>query len=144
MKGIRRARGTLREAKSDVKSVDAYITARPREAQAVLRSVRNAIRKALGGTEEMISYGIPTYKLDGRPVIYFAGWKRHYSLYPATPQVVAALGDDLAPYEVVKGTIRFPLAASVPVRLIARIAKLRAAGVAERARARRAGSTRRR
>jgi uncharacterized protein YdhG (YjbR/CyaY superfamily) len=69
-------------------------------------------------------------------VLYFAGWKKHYSLYPATADLVAAFKDDLAPYEVNdKGTIRFPLFEPVPVRLIARIAKFRAEETAERAKA---------
>jgi uncharacterized protein YdhG (YjbR/CyaY superfamily) len=75
----------------------------------------------------VISYNIPTYKLHGRAVIYFAGWKRHYSLYPVTPRVIAALKADLAPYEISKGTIRFPLSEPVPVNLIGRIAKTKAA-----------------
>ena len=61
------------------------------------------------GAEEVISYHMPAYKLDGRVVLYFAGRKQHYSLYPATGHVVAAFLDDLAPYEISKGTIRFPL-----------------------------------
>jgi uncharacterized protein YdhG (YjbR/CyaY superfamily) len=73
--------------------------------------------------------------LPGGPVLYFAGWKRHYSLYPATDHVVEAFKDDLAPYEVDKGTIRFPFSEPVPVKLIERIAKFRAKEVAEREKA---------
>ena len=80
----------------------------------------------------IISYKIPTYKLHGGPVLYFAGWRQHYSLYPATDQVVAAFKDDLTPYKISKGTIRFPLSERVPVKLIERIAKFRAKEVAER------------
>ena len=69
------------------------------------------------------------------PVLYFAGWKQHYSLYPAGDRVVAAFRDDLASYEINKGTIRFPLSQPVPVKLIERIAKFRAADVAEREKA---------
>jgi uncharacterized protein YdhG (YjbR/CyaY superfamily) len=65
-------------------------------------------------------------------VLYFAGWRQHYSLYPATGLVLAAFKDDLVPYEVNKSTIRFPLSAPVPVKLIERIAKFRAKEVAER------------
>ena len=68
-------------------------------------------------------------------MLFFAGWKQHYSLYPATKRVIDAFKDDLAPYEVRKGTIRFPLTKPVPVRLIGRIAKLRAKEVAERKKA---------
>jgi uncharacterized protein YdhG (YjbR/CyaY superfamily) len=58
-------------------------------------------------------------------LLYFAGWKHHYSLYPATDDLVETFKDDLAPYEVDKGTIRFPLSQPVPVKLIERIAKFR-------------------
>jgi uncharacterized protein YdhG (YjbR/CyaY superfamily) len=119
-------------AKTNYTSVDQYLTSQPEETRAVLTKVRNAIRKAIPRAEETISYQLPTYKLNGRAVIYFAGWKQHYSIYPATAPVVAAFKADLAGYEVSKGTIRFPLAGRVPVRLIAGIAKLRAKEAATR------------
>jgi len=119
-------------AKTDFKSVDEYIASQPEIVQGVLERVRTAIRKAVPGAEEVISYKIPTYKLQGGPVLYFAGWKKHYSLYPATRRVIAEFKDDLAPYEVNKATIRFPLSQPVPVKLIERIAKFRAKEVAER------------
>jgi len=75
---------------------------------------------------------MPVYKLPAGPVLYFAGWKQHFSLYPATATVVAAFKNDIAPYVVHKGTIRFPLAQPVPVKLIARIAKFRAKEVTAR------------
>jgi uncharacterized protein YdhG (YjbR/CyaY superfamily) len=122
-------------AKTDFKSVDEYIASQPETVQGVLERVRNTIRKALPGAEEVISYKIPAYKLHGNPVLYFAGWRQHYSLYPATDHIVAAFKDDLAPYEVNKGTIRFPLSQPVPAKLIGRIAKVRAQEVNEREKA---------
>ena len=122
-------------AKTDFKSVDEYIASQPESVQGVLERVRSTIRKALPGAEEVISYKIPTYKLQGSSVLYFAGWRRHYSLYPANDHVVTAFKDDLAPYEVHKGTIRFPLSQPVPVKLIGRIAKFRAKEVVEREKA---------
>ncbi len=122
-------------AKTDWKSVDEYIASQPKAVQSVLERVRSTIRKAVPGAEEVISYQIPAYKLQGLAVIYFAGWKQHYSLYPATGRLVAAFKDELASYEVSKGTIRFPLSEPVPVRLIGRIAKFRAKEVAERQKA---------
>ena len=120
-------------ARTDFKSVDEYIAAQPDAVQAVLGLVRSAIRKAMPEAEEVISYKIPTYKLNGRAVLYFAGWKQHYSLYPASVPLVAAFEDELASYKVDKGTIRFPLAEPVPVKLIERIAKFRAQEAAIRA-----------
>ena len=90
------------------------------------------MRKALPKAEEVISYQIPAYKLDGRVVAYFAGWKEHYSIYPAQRRLVAAFKERLAPYEVNnKGTIRFPLSERVPVGLIEAIARFRAKEVRE-------------
>ena len=77
-------------AKIKFKSVDEYIASQPQAARGLLKRVRSTIRKAVPEAEEMISYQIPAYKLHGRPVLYFAGWKEHYSLYPATDHVVAA------------------------------------------------------
>jgi len=131
-------------AKTDFKSVDEYIATHPKDVQSILRRVRSTIRKAVPAAEEVISYQIPTYKLHGGPVIYFAGWKQHYSLYPATGRLVAAFKDDLAPYKVSKGTIRFPLSQPVPVKLIERIAKFRAKEAATRARAKLAEPKKRR
>ena len=116
-------------AKSDFKSVDDYIASQPEAVQGVLERVRSTIRKSVPGAEEVISYKIPTYKVQGDPVLYFAGWKQHYSLYPSTARLVAAFKDDLAPYEISKGTIRFPLAEPVPVTLIAALAKFRSTEV---------------
>lgn len=122
-------------AKTDFESVDEYIASQPEAVQGVLKRVRSTIRKAVPAAEEVISYRIPTYKLQGGPVLYFAGWRKHYSLYTATDHVVAAFQDDLASYEVDKGTIRFPLSQPVPAKLIERIARFRAKEVAEREKA---------
>jgi uncharacterized protein YdhG (YjbR/CyaY superfamily) len=118
--------------KTDFKNVDEYIAAQPEAGQAVLGAVRSAIRKALPKAEEVISYKMPAYKLKGAVVLYFAGWKQHYSLYPAGDRLVAAFKNELTPYKISKGTIRFPLGKPVPVKLIERIAKFRATETAKR------------
>jgi uncharacterized protein YdhG (YjbR/CyaY superfamily) len=82
-------------AKTYFKSVDEYIASQPETVQGVIERVRNTIRKASPGAEEVISYKIPAYKLHGNPVLYFAGWRQHYSLYPATDHIVEAFKDDL-------------------------------------------------
>ncbi len=122
-------------ARTHFKSVDEYIASQPEAVQGALKQVRIAILKAVPGAEEVISYKIPAYKLSSGTVLYFAGWKQHYSLYPAGGRVVTAFKEELAPYEVNKGTIRFPLSLPVPVKLIGRIAKFRAKEVAERQKA---------
>jgi uncharacterized protein YdhG (YjbR/CyaY superfamily) len=122
-------------AKTAFKTVDGYIASQPEAVQGILGRVRSTIRKAVPGAEEAISYNIPAYTLPSGPVLYFAAWKKHYSLYPATKGVVAAFKDEFAPYEVSKGTLRFPLSQPVPVKLIGRIAKFRAKEVGERGKA---------
>ena len=130
-------------AKTDFKSVDDYVATHPRDVRAALQRVRSAIRKALPGADEVISYQMPAYKLEGRVVIYFAGWTGHYSLYPATGQLVPSFKEELAPYAVSKGAIRFPLWEPIPVKLIGRIAKFRAKEVAERVKAKAAAPKKR-
>jgi uncharacterized protein YdhG (YjbR/CyaY superfamily) len=117
--------------RTDFQSVDDYIAAQPVPARSVLQRVRATIRKALPDAMEGISYQIPVYKLDGAMVLYFAGFKDHYSIYPATARTVSALRKELAGLLHSKATIRFPLADAIPTRLITRIAKLRAAEAAD-------------
>jgi uncharacterized protein YdhG (YjbR/CyaY superfamily) len=116
-------------ATTDFRSVDEYIAAQPDAVQPVLQQVRDAIRKGLPGADEVISYQIPAFRLGGARVIHMAGWKQHYSLYPASAGLVATFKDELAPYDVEKGTIRFPLTQPVPVDLIERLARFRAGEV---------------
>ena len=119
-------------AKADIKSVDAYIASQPEAARGILAQVRKTIRDSVPGAEEVISYKMPTYKLNGEVVLYFAGWKKHTSLYPATERVLAAFKEELEPYKIHKATIRFPISQPVPVKLIERIARFRAKEVTER------------
>ena len=72
---------------------------------------------------------MPGYKLHGKAMLYFAGFNEHYSLFAASGTFFATLSDEVGGYEVRKGTVRFPLNKRVPVKLIGRIAKLRAAGI---------------
>src|ERR1700688_3948074 len=112
------------------RSVDEYIAVQPEAMRPKLEQVRAAIRKAVPDAVEGIGYRMPRYKLHGKPMLYFAGFKEHYSLFAASGTFFAALEDELRGYELRKGTVHFPLTKAVPVKLISRIAKLRAAGIA--------------
>ena len=117
----------MKTNQSAPKNIDEYIAGFPRSVQTVLKKVRSTIRKAVPGALETISYNMPTYKLNGRGVIHFAGWKEHYSLYPSNARLIAAFRKELGAYEFNdKGTIRFPLSEAVPEKLIAGIARFRA------------------
>ena len=111
------------------RSVDEYIAAQPDAVRKKLEQVRAAIRRAVPEAVEVIGYRIPGYKLHGKPMLYFAGFKEHYSLFAASGTFFADLKDELSGYELSKGTVRFPLTKPVPTKLISRIAKLRAAGI---------------
>lgn len=122
-------------AKTAFSNVDEYLATLPNDLQKVLRRVRRAIRNAVPDAEEIISYQIPAYRIHGSTMLYFAGWKEHFSLYPATGLLTEVLKEELAPYRVSKGTIRFPLSDPVPVALIEKIAEFRASEAAARAKA---------
>jgi uncharacterized protein YdhG (YjbR/CyaY superfamily) len=113
-------------ANANFQSVDDYIDAQAPAVRPVLERVRRAIGKAVPDAEECISYSIPAFRFQGRILLYFAGWKEHYSIYPASDAMLAAFEGELEEYRVSKGTLRFPLDQPVPVKLIARIAKFRA------------------
>jgi uncharacterized protein YdhG (YjbR/CyaY superfamily) len=113
-------------------TIDEYIAVQPAATQIVLERVRRAIGKAVPDAEECISYQIPAFKLHGRVLLYFAGWKEHYSVYPASDAMVAAFPDELEQYRVSKGTLRFSLSERAPVKLIERIANFRAEELAAR------------
>src|SRR6478672_12526677 len=112
------------------RSVEEYIAAQPEAVRPKLEQVRATIRRAVPEAVEGIGYRMPGYKLHGRPLLYFAGFKEHYSLFAASGTFFASLEEELRGYELRKGTVHFPLTKPVPVKLITRIAKLRAAGIA--------------
>ena len=111
-------------------SVDEYIATQPESVRPKLEQVRDAIRRAVPDAVEGIAYRMPGYKLRGKPLLYFAGFKAHYSLFAASGTFIATIAGELSGYELRKGTIQFPLTKPVPVKLISRIAKLRAAEIA--------------
>jgi uncharacterized protein YdhG (YjbR/CyaY superfamily) len=115
---------------SVARSVDEYIAVQPEAVRPKLEQVRATIRRAVPEAVEGIAYRMPGYKLHGKPMLYFAGFKEHYSLFAASGTFFAELEEELKGYELRKGTIHFALDKPVPVKLIRRIAKLRAAGIA--------------
>lgn len=111
-------------AKTNFKNVDQYISTFPEEVQVILEKVRNTIKEIVPKAEETISYQIPTYKTNGKYLVYFAGWKNHISLYPVSISIQGKLKKELAPYKTSKGTIQFPLDKPLPLSLIKKIIKL--------------------
>jgi uncharacterized protein YdhG (YjbR/CyaY superfamily) len=112
--------------------VDAYLASKPRDVRSALERVRNTIRTAVPAAEEGLAYQMPMYTLNGVPLLYFAGWKEHYSLYPVSDALAGTFTRELAPFERSKGGLRMPYSEPVPAKLIERIARFRAKEIAAR------------
>ncbi len=106
-------------------TIDTYIAGFPEDIQARLERIRQVIREAAPGAVETISYGMPTFKLNGKNLVHFAAYQRHIGFYP-TPSGIDAFEDEIAVYRDGKGTLRLPLDEPVPYDLIARITAFRA------------------
>ncbi len=104
-------------------TVDDYISTFPEDIQAILEKVRQSIQKAAPDAVETISYGIPTFNLNGKHVVFFAGWKHHISLYPL-PAGDEAFQQQIVHYKRAKGTLQFPLDKPLPYDLVEKIVTL--------------------
>jgi uncharacterized protein YdhG (YjbR/CyaY superfamily) len=115
-------------------TIDEYIAGLPAETQQVLEEIRRLVREAVPGVTERISYGMPTFDLNGRYLIYVGAWKKHIGLYPLTDGVARTFAEELKPYKMSgKGTVQFPLGKPMPLELIRRILEFRACEVAAEA-----------
>ncbi len=107
-------------------TVDDYISDFPADVQNKLRQIRNAIRDTVPDAGEKISYGMPTATLNGKYLVYFAGFKNHVSLYPVSKAVKNSV-PDIERYRSGKGTLRFPLDTPLPMPLIRNVITARVA-----------------
>jgi len=105
--------------------VEEYMGQLPDDRRAVMEQLRSTIRSAAPDATEAISYNMPAFRLHGRFLVSYEAFKRHYSLFPWSDSMVAELGDEMKPYAVGKGTIRFPADEPIPFELITRIVEIR-------------------
>jgi uncharacterized protein YdhG (YjbR/CyaY superfamily) len=113
--------------KTEVKqfgTIDEYIGTFPKEVQSRLQKVRQTIRKAAPQAVEAISYQMPTFKLNGRNLVHFAGYKSHIGFYPV-PSGVAAFKKELSRFVQGKGSVQFPLDQPLPYELVGKIVAFR-------------------
>jgi len=105
-------------------TIDEYIAGFPEEIRSVLQQVRETIQQAAPEAAETISYGMPAYKFQGKPLVYFAAFKNHLGFY-ATPAGHEAFAEELSRYKQGKGSVQFPLNQPMPLELITRMVKFR-------------------
>jgi uncharacterized protein YdhG (YjbR/CyaY superfamily) len=110
--------------KKEFRTIDEYIKTFPEDVQFILEKIRQTIRKAAPEAVEAISYGIPTFKLNGRYLVYFAAWKNHVGSYPM-PSGAKAFKKELSVYKQGKGSIQFPLDRPIPYDLVYKIVSFR-------------------
>ena len=110
--------------KTECKVISAYIADFPQEVQLLLEQVRMTIRQAAPEAVESISYGMPAYKLNGKPLVYFAAFKSHIGFY-ATPNGHKEFEVELSKYKQGKGSVQFPFTQALPLELIFKITVFR-------------------
>jgi len=109
--------------------VRAYIAALPPDTRRILRNIRDTILAAAPGATEHFSYGIPGFKFEGKPLMWYAGWKQHVGMYPMTATMKRANSADLKGYAVSNGTVRFPLTKPPSTALVKRLIRTRIAEI---------------
>ena len=107
------------------KEVDQYLDSLPPDSRKALGDLRKIIQDMVPYAEEGFSYGVPAFKVNGRPLVCFASFKNHCGFYPLSPEVLNAFATDLATFETSKGTIRFKADTPLPASLVKRIVKAR-------------------
>lgn len=107
-----------------MKTVDAYISAQSPTVQIILKKMRSMVLTISPNAAEQISYGMPGYKLNGKPLIYFAAFTHHIGVYP-TAAGIEAMASDLAPYKSAKGSVQFPFDQPMPFDLFERMIRNR-------------------
>jgi uncharacterized protein YdhG (YjbR/CyaY superfamily) len=106
-------------------SIEEYLAALPEDRRSGVETLRATVVAAAPEAVEAISYDMPALRLDGRFLVSWAAYRKHYSLFPASEAVVRELGDDIAPYLAGRGTIRFPADRPIPVDVVTRVVRTR-------------------
>lgn len=118
--------------RSTAATIDDYIAEFPAETQQKLQQVRAVIKETVPGAVETISYAIPTFDLNKKHLVHFAGYATHIGFYPS-PSGMEAFAAEFQPYKRAKGSVQFPLDQPLPLDLIRRVVAFRVAEVSKKA-----------
>ncbi len=129
MKGARAAKESPDQTAAVRRAVTAYFAALPPPVRTRMRRIRALIRATAPGAIEHFSYRVPAFRLNGRPLVWYAAFSRHIGIYPITPALVRAHRIDVSGYETSKGTIRLPNDEPLPAPLVKRLVKARRAEI---------------
>ena len=105
--------------------IDAYLATLPSDQRGVLERLRGHIRRLVPDAEETMSYGMPVFKLRDQPLVWFAGWKAHCSIYPLTDAFLSAHADELERYGRTKGSLHFTPENPLPDALVEQLIQAR-------------------
>jgi uncharacterized protein YdhG (YjbR/CyaY superfamily) len=106
-------------------TVDEYVASLPKNVRDILGELRRVVRESAPQAEETMSYGMPTFDLDGRHLVFFAAWKKHVGFYPVNSSVAEKFKNELAPFKLARGSVQFPLGTPIPFDLVGEIVKFR-------------------
>ena len=116
-----------RSSKTKPTTIDEYLALAKPKQRSVLKKLRQAIHAAAPGAVEYIGYGLAGFKFNGRPLVYFGAWENHCALYAASPRTQKKFQKELKDFEVSKGTIKFTVEKPLPLTLVKKLVKARAA-----------------
>jgi uncharacterized protein YdhG (YjbR/CyaY superfamily) len=112
-------------SKGQYKTIDEYIARFPKNVREILEELRRVIRESAPKAEETISYGIPTFDLNGRHLVHFAAYKNHVGFYPGGSSGIKAFKKELSPFKTSTGTVQFPIDKPIPFDLVRKIVRFR-------------------
>lgn len=111
---------------SEAAAIDAYIGKTPEPFRGALEHIRALVNSSVPDAEEAMVYGVPGFRLNGRPLVCYAAFKAHCGFYPMNPALMDSLKDELAGFRTAKGTIQFTPDSPLPDPLLRKIIKARA------------------
>lgn len=127
-------RARRRAPRTSAEAIDQYLRALEEPKRSTLEALRSTILNIVPDAEQIISYGLPAFRLRGATVAGFAAFKAHLSYLPFSGSVLKQLEGELAGYTMTKSSLHFPIDRPLPPALVRKLLELRLAEIEERSR----------